>query len=319
MFSTLSVKIDWFWVLAVFSVVWIGLFTCAIIHVSRKAAKKRAEAARVVEEARRRHEIEHGLRQRNEYDKPVTQSAWTPSIMVKASWAFGNRQELLPNDIVLQFEIPFGAIDLHFHRGIAIERGGKIVAEYSGFDLDLPHIMLPKSDQTAPPKLEKSYPALEALAKDMSQTQVTKEKLASMILDKQQLQQAEKSGQVLNNEEQKRLFLLKCLLGGDGLQPAFETRTLSLDEADKFNAVGRFSFGQVRTLLLGQGNSQGDVSRFLERIQNGELSSEEASQFLSDCEEWQQIMANTQESRKAFFARKRAERQETKRNDPARN
>jgi hypothetical protein len=143
--------------------------------------------------------------------------------------------------------------------------------------------------------------------------------LGSMILEKQSLEQAQDSGRNLTKEQQKRLFILKCILGGDGLEPAFETRTLSLEEVNDVPVIGRFTFGRVKELLMVLGYSRGDVTRFLRRVQSGELGDGEAAEFLADCDEWQRIMPETQESRQVFFAKKRAQREQAKRNYPSHN
>ena len=87
-----------------------------------------AEQTREAEKVRRKRE---GLRPRGSTDKKVAVSNWdTKWNLGGCRWLEGERRELLPGDIVLEwgFDSPALAVG-----GYAIERTGRIVAEVTTF------------------------------------------------------------------------------------------------------------------------------------------------------------------------------------------
>src|ERR1041385_8382367 len=135
----------------------------------KELANARAKAA---VEARQRYEMQYGLRKRDDYqtpDKQEPRTTWTPLMTSRARWAHGQRKELLPGDLVFKFDKSWsGPIDFHGgDLGYAIERDGRIVAEY--VDPTLAHLVLPKSDRTTPTEFEQTHAALKAITDEIRQ------------------------------------------------------------------------------------------------------------------------------------------------------
>ena len=148
---------------------------------------------------------------------------------------------------------------------------------------------------------------------------VTPQMLASIALERQELQAAARSGKTLSDEEKRKLALSEFVLGSVGEESVVTSQELSLEDAKDSPAVGEFTLGDVKTLLTAQGLSRGDVIRFLRNVQSGAVSMEEAHQFLTDCTEWEKIKHQTSMAREDFFAEKLAARERTRRTDPSHN
>jgi hypothetical protein len=164
-----------------------------------------------------------------------------------------------------------------------------------------------------PPKL-----LLQEVAKP-TVTTLTPEQVATMTIEYQQLATLEREGRYLSLEERKKLFMLKAILGGDGLEPAIEKRTLSLEEAANVQAFGGYTFGHIQSLLLSQGHSRGDVLDFLKTVSLGGISIKDAVAMLGDIQEWNRIREGASESQETFFQRRKAQRDRSQSCDPARN
>jgi hypothetical protein len=130
--------------------------------------------------------------------------------------------------------------------------------------------------------------------------------LGSIILERQQIQAAAQARKNLSEEEKKKLALSEFVLGSAGEEPVLTTQEFSLEEAKDIPAVGEFTFGDIKTLLTAQGHSRGDVLRFLKDVESGSFNIEEAIQFLKDCQEWEQIKNDTDQTRAEFLAQKYA-------------
>jgi hypothetical protein len=149
--------------------------------------------------------------------------------------------------------------------------------------------------------------------------QVNSQAFASLLLRQKELQTAIQSGKTLSDEEQKELVMLQFLLGSSNEESLIETQKLSLEEAKDVRAIGEFTFGEIKSLLTGQGLSRGDVIRFLGDVQSGKLRPEEAVHFLEDCKEWGGIKKHTNLSKAEFFAKRLAAREAAQKRDPSNN
>jgi len=137
-------------------------------------------------------------------------------------------------------------------------------------------------------------------------TPVSSQAFASMLLRQKELQAAAKGGEILSKEEEKELVMLAFLLGSPGEEAIIKKHELSLEDAKDIHAIGGFSFGDIKSLLTGQGLSRGEVMSFLGDVQSGKLTLTDAIQFLEDCKEWNEIKSHTDLSKKEYFARKLA-------------
>ncbi len=142
----------------------------------------------------------------------------------------------------------------------------------------------------------------------------------SMLLRQKELQAEVKSGNILSDEEQKELVILKFLLGSPGEEAIIQRRRLSLADLKNTRAIGEFTFGKIQTLLIGQGFSHEDVIlRFIADLQSGAFTTEEANQFLKDCEAWDEIKDRTNMSRDEYFAKKLVAHKEARKSNPSNN
>lgn len=104
-------------------------FLFQIMKQIEQLQKLRGQILEAEEVARRKRE---GLRKRDAEDTVVDTRDWNPpkdgDILFGPHWVEGEVRELLPGDIVLKFA--WQASPLFGRGGYALERNGKIVAEY---------------------------------------------------------------------------------------------------------------------------------------------------------------------------------------------
>ena len=125
---------------------------------------------------------------------------------------------------------------------------------------------------------------------------ISEKAFGSMLLRRKQLEGALQAGKSLSVEEQKERVILHFYLGSPGEgpdeEPIIKLCKLNLDEVKNVRAVGEFTFGDIKTILSREGALHGGVIRFFDGIHSGEITIEEAKQFLQEWKEfdsWKQM------------------------------
>jgi tetratricopeptide (TPR) repeat protein len=143
-----------------------------------------------------------------------------------------------------------------------------------------------------------SPPQVEANANDLIITALgyfdgtcfnfTNEKAyGAMLLKRKQLEAAVQAGKSLSVEEKKEHVMLRFLLGspngGPDGEPIIKLGKLNLEDLKNIHAIGEFTFGDIKAVLSRYGASHDGIIRFFDGIRSGEITIEDAKQYLQEC------------------------------------
>jgi hypothetical protein len=149
---------------------------------------------------------------------------------------------------------------------------------------------------------------------------ISNDVLSSILREREKILTKQQTGGVLSEDERKKLAMSEFVLGTEEEKEcSTEPQIISFKQAKMLRVVGDFTIGDVERLLIVKGHTEGDAIKFLQQIQTGAMSLEEAHQFLVDCREWETTKSSTNLSCEQFFSAKLAQHEKAERSKLERN